>query len=274
MAGSDGQVVFTVELDDSAFLEGMLRLQTTLATLGQSTVSALSIGESGLNEALTLGGQWVNSFAAGVNGNKGAGTAIKNTVSAAVSAARATANSGGYGVGQNLVAGIISGALSKGGSLNTTLASIVHSALTAAKRAAGISSPSKLFHDEVGQYLALGVQSGFVDTMQSAVLPAIGQSVSASVAAGRKALGGTLLSSMQGALNAGFVLPEVADLSTAALHGSSVQSPVGAGGTQAANSVVNVTQHITFESAMQAPDEIARAIRRQATYGLAGARGV
>jgi len=25
---------------------------------------------------------------------------------------------------------------------------------------------------------------------------------------------------------------------------------------------------------MQAPDEIARAIRRQATYGLAGARGV
>lgn len=273
MAGSDGQVVFTVELDDTAFMEGMLRLQTTLAALGQSTVSALSIGEAGLSDALISGGQWVTSFAAGVSGNKGATTAVKNAVSAAATAARATANSGGYSVGQNMVAGIISGASSKGASLNATLANIVKNALTAAKRAAGIASPSKLFHDEVGQYLALGVQSGFVDTMQSAVLPAIGQSVSASVAAGRKALGGALLSSVQGALNAGFVLPEVTDISAAVLRGSAVQSPAGVTGAQGGNSVVNVTQHITFESTMQAPDEIARAIRRQATYGLAGARG-
>jgi hypothetical protein len=37
--------------------------------------------------------------------------------------------------------------------------------------------------------------------------------------------------------------------------------------------VYNVTQNITFASVLQAPDEVARAVRRQATYGLAAARG-
>lgn len=273
MAGSDGQVVFTVELDDTAFMEGMLRLQTALAALKQNVVSALDIGAAGFSEAMASGGQWVAGFAAGVNGNKSAAAAVKNAVNAATASARATAGSGGYGVGQNMVAGIISGVVSKGGSLNATLASMVQSALTAAKRAAGIASPSKLFHDEVGQYLALGVQSGFVDTMQSAVLPAIGQSVSGSVAAGRKALEGTLLSSVQSALDGGFALPDVANVSAAALRGSAAQTTASAAGVQGGGSIVNVTQQITFESTMQAPDEIARAIRKQATYGLAGARG-
>ena len=42
---------------------------------------------------------------------------------------------------------------------------------------------------------------------------------------------------------------------------------------QPAERVIHLTQNITFAAAMQAPDEIARAIRRQAAYGLAGARG-
>ena len=68
--------------------------------------------------------------------------------------------------------------------------------------------------------------------------------------------------------------PESVDayFSAAALHGSAVAIPAGAAAARPGDSVVNMTQNITFETAMQAPDEIARAVRRQATWGLANAR--
>ncbi|MEA4927993.1 MAG: hypothetical protein VB104_04870 [Candidatus Limiplasma sp.] len=272
MADGDGQVVFTVALDDSAFQEGLVNLQAALVALAEGTVAALTLGATQGAAAVTAGGQWIDGFASGIGSNRAASTAAVAAVNAAANAARAPAHSGGYSVGQNLVSGMASGASAMSASLSAAMARIVQTALAAARRAAGISSPSRLFHDEVGRYLALGVQTGFVEAMQADVLPAVGANVRLSAGAARAALGGTLLT----AVGAGTGLESA--LAAAAQSGAAAALPVTA---QAAGSAAlpraeggdtYVTQQITFQTTPQAPDEVARALRRQATYGLAGAR--
>ncbi len=273
MAESDGQVVFTVELDDAGFLEGMVRLEAALTVLGQSVLSAFTLGEAQLNEAEASGRRWVASFATGARGSAAAATAVRSVVAAATSAASAAGYSGGLAAGRNIVSGIVSGAGGMGPALDAALTRIVYNALAAARRAAGISSPSKLFRDEVGRYLALGVQSGFTDTMAASVLPAIGASVRKSAAVGQRALDGTLLAAVRGKTGAGYALPDAGRVSAAVLGGAVTLPVPGPQAAAAGDSVTNVTQNITFQSPMQAPDEVARAVRRQAAYGLAGARG-
>lgn len=267
MAQSDGQVVFTVELDDAAFQQGMARLQATLNTLSQSMVTAFTLSSAQLDGAGSAGAQWAARFAAGARGSGAVTAAAQTVVSKATSAARKQGLSGGIGVGQNIVAGMASGALSKSGVLNAALAAIIAAALAAARRAAGIASPSRLFHDEVGRYLALGVQSGFTDTMAQSVLPAIGRSVQSGAAAGLQSLDPSLLQNVQQALGAKLAVPITARLGIAG-PGSALPGGIANDSAQ----TVNVTQNIAFSSTMQAPDEIARAIRRQTTYGLAAAR--
>lgn len=272
MADGDGQVVFTVELDDSAFQAGMGKLQAQLTTLSAAILTALTQGAADLTEANAAGSRWVDGLAQGISRNRSATTAAKNIVSNAATSARATGYTGGFGVGQNLVAGIISGANTKGTALNTALSNLVQSALAAAKKAAGISSPSRLFHDEVGQYLALGIQTGFQDTMAQQVLPAITRSVSGSAAAGNAALQTNSLAQLTQGLTPTLELPDPQALSAAAYPRTGSASLQDVSATRAEASTVNITQQITFEAAMQAPDEVARAMRRQAVYGLAAAR--
>ena len=57
MAGSDGQVVFTIEMDDTAFQAGMLRLSAALDALAVSVTAVLSGSGAQLGEALALGGK-------------------------------------------------------------------------------------------------------------------------------------------------------------------------------------------------------------------------
>ena len=272
MAESDGQVVFTVELDDAGFQAGMVRLQSALNTLEQTVTAALRTSAALGGEALTAGAQWVQSYALGASRNKAAANALRNVVSTATAAARQTGYSGGFSLGQNIVAGIESGARNRSGFLNTALAGIVQSALEAARKAGGIESPSKLFRDEVGNYLALGVESGFVDTMRRRVLPAISLGMADSAAAGKQALENTLLAGVWQTVAAQTALPETAMLNAATFRSAALDSPKAALATEGGQRSVQVNQYVTFESTMQAPDEIARAIRKNNTYGLAGAR--
>lgn len=270
---ADGQVVFTVEMDDVAFQAGLARMGEALGALSQSVFAAFTPGDAQWQAARAAGVQWMGSFASGMRAGSAVSTALKSAVAGAAAAAAPTARAGGASVGRNLVSGIVSGVNAQGSALNAALQGIVASALAAARSAAGIRSPSTLFRDQVGRYLALGVQEGFTGTMAGSVLPAMSRSLAQSAAAGRRVLDGTLLAGVRRALDASVVLPDAAALSASALTGGVSGAYAASAPAAGGDAVYNVTQNITFASVLQAPDEVARAVRRQATYGLAAARG-
>ncbi len=63
-------------------------------------------------------------------------------------------------VGSNIVHGIISGVTSAAGSLLHKMQSLASDALSAAKSALGIKSPSRVFRDQVGQWIPAGIAAG------------------------------------------------------------------------------------------------------------------
>lgn len=65
-----------------------------------------------------------------------------------------------YEIGKNIVQGMINGVIDFGGMLINKLENLANDALNAAKKFLGIGSPSKLFADEVGKNIALGVSVG------------------------------------------------------------------------------------------------------------------
>ena len=77
-----------------------------------------------------------------------------------------------YAVGGDITKGIAEGAEDEENTnwtLSGSLKSIVNAAVMAAKKAAGIESPSKLFRDEVGQYLGQGIAVGVDDSTRDVV---------------------------------------------------------------------------------------------------------
>lgn len=68
-------------------------------------------------------------------------------------------------IGLNIIRGIASGIAGAAGEIISAAKSAAQSALDAAKAALGINSPSKVFRDEVGKYMALGIGVGFEDNI-------------------------------------------------------------------------------------------------------------
>lgn len=90
---------------------------------------------------------------------------IKSTASTAFSNIKSTIqNKGWSGVGSNICNGISSGINSGWSWLSNKVSSLASSLLSSAKRALGIHSPSRLFRDEVGLNIGLGVGEGVEDS--------------------------------------------------------------------------------------------------------------
>lgn len=64
-------------------------------------------------------------------------------------------------VGKNIISGIVGGIGSAAGALYNKLKDVAGGALKAAKKKLGIKSPSRVFRDEVGKMMALGMGVGF-----------------------------------------------------------------------------------------------------------------
>lgn len=203
-------------------------------------VGAVDTGKPALANA---GSAMIGAVSAGINGNDSARTALIAKVRSALAGANSAASSGGYSVGRYIAQGIASGIDANSSAIQSAVVQAVQSALAAAKRAAGINSPSRLFRDEVGRYLAEGIGVGFTDTMEG-VNADMANSLTANV------------DTLRG-LRERSVWPVLA-------NNAAVESePVTAGA---------INQYITFSDPMQAPDEIARRLYREARAGLAGAR--
>lgn len=170
------------------------------------------------------------------------------------------------GIGANIINGIIGGIAGAVGGLVDAAVNAAKSAFNAAKNFLGIASPSRLFRDEVGKMIPQGMAVGIeADTGKVAA------AVNEMAAAGYRAASAGLTSNASPFDSA---LQELANQPAGRLQSELALSvnrsipqplaPQSSGGDH--------IQNIYFEQPMQAPDEIARALRIQQTYGLAGAR--
>lgn len=152
-------------------------------------------------------------------------------------------------IGANIIKGIISGIGSAVGGLVDAAVNAAKSAFEAAKNFLGINSPSHLFRDEVGKMIPAGMAVG-VTKYTDPALRSVQDMAQRMVQAGQAAT-----AQMQVRTASGYA------------HASS-----GSAAAWTAPVTQTRIQNIYFEQPMQAPDEIARTLRIQQTYGLAGAR--
>ena len=112
-----------------------------------------------LPKILTAGVQIISKLAVGlVRGIP----ALIGKIPSMVSQIRNAFTSVNWGsVGMNIVKGIASGLANAGGVIVKAAKSAAKSALDAAKSALGIHSPSRVFRDQVGKMMALGMGIGF-----------------------------------------------------------------------------------------------------------------
>ena len=186
-----------------------------------------------------------SAVATGVaNGSGEIQTAVVNTVKSATGGlsgggAASAAKTGGYSIGMYLAKGIASGINANSYLIQKAVSQAIKDALKAAHTEGEIKSPSKLFRDEVGRYLAEGVGVGFTGTMKK-----VNGDMAKSLASGMETVRG---------------------IKERTLWSGSPSNETYT------TSHVDARQYITFESTMQAPDEVARAVRKANRYGLAGA---
>ncbi|MDO4175298.1 MAG: phage tail tape measure protein [Eubacteriales bacterium] len=145
----------------SAFSTGIQNVQSavssaakTVSTAGYSAASAL---KSQYQEA---GKIVISAFQNGINGQKTAISSAAKAIAAAGHAAASATKSSWLSVGLNLAAGLAAGIRNGASSVISAATSIAKNAISAAKSALGIASPSRVMRDEVGIMISRGVAVG------------------------------------------------------------------------------------------------------------------
>lgn len=93
----------------------------------------------------------------GIDNNK---KKVKDSINSSINEAKSVDTSGFVGLGANIVNGIINGISNNSGSLMSKMGGLAGSALTSAKKALDIHSPSRKFRDLVGAQIPAGVAVG------------------------------------------------------------------------------------------------------------------
>lgn len=70
-------------------------------------------------------------------------------------------------LGSNIISGIVSGLRAAGSAITSFLTSLAKSALNSVKRFLGIASPSKVFRDQIGKNIVLGIADGIEDNVDA-----------------------------------------------------------------------------------------------------------
>ena len=122
-----------------------------------SAVAGAGFQQPGSTSALNIDSGFKASMA-------GIYTTVQSMIFNAKRSADWTVASAGFpAVGYQMVAGMAQGVQAKSGVLSSAITSVVRSAVSAAKAAAGIHSPSRVMRDEVGVQLAKGMALGIRD---------------------------------------------------------------------------------------------------------------
>lgn len=276
----------TVAALASATDEQLAHLSEVFANGGEVAVQAL-MAELGLPEVTEAGTNLVDNIAAGVDANQNLDEATAALIKDAKNTAQKSVNANQFrSIGEQIIANITAGVTGTAYRLAEAARAAVQNALSAASSAAAGAAAS----------MPQGRMAPQNRTMpQSRAMPAA-LSAAAEMAALRKQASPIALTTASSdtisptdtaasppLANAGLspaqlvtsMRNSVASLRSSIagqLKAASAAAWARPAAAAAAGNTYNSTQNIYFEEPMQAPDEIARALRIEQTYGLAGDR--
>lgn len=154
---------------------------TEVNTLKSKAVSALAgINTEGGKETDSLVKKMINQFQSAKDGSNKSFTEMqKSVVSNMNKSKNHISGQNWYGLGGNLVAGLRNGLVAKwsstsGDGLVGKIVSLASGLTAALKKAFGIHSPSRLWRDDIGYYLAEGLRIGIVDEESNLIGSVVG----------------------------------------------------------------------------------------------------
>lgn len=168
-------VTATMAQVSATFTTGMAQSRAAVAA-GMAGITASIVSGMATARAATAAGAaaMASSMVSGmavfrnavISGMAGAVAAVRSGIAqmvAAASAGRGQMSAAGQGIGAALGQGIAAGIRGQIGAVAAAAASLVTTAVNAARNAGAIRSPSRVMRDEVGYNLALGTQMGILD---------------------------------------------------------------------------------------------------------------
>ena len=141
----------------SAFSSMRAQVQSSM----QAMLSAVtSIGNQMKNQGRMIGQQTAQNIAQGISSGAGSARSAMSSLMASVRAAGMSGVGSMRAIGAYIGQGLASGMMSALGSVTAAANALVAQAERAARAKAKIHSPSRLFRDNVGRYIAQGVAVG------------------------------------------------------------------------------------------------------------------
>lgn len=147
----------------SAFSSGIQNVKSAVSSAAKFVSTAGHAAASGLKSQYQTAGKTVTTaFKNGITGQRSAVSSAAKTIAAAGHAAANATKSSWLNVGGYLASGLASG-ISRGASTVISAAtSIAKKAISAAKSALGIKSPSRVMRDQIGVMISRGVAVGII----------------------------------------------------------------------------------------------------------------
>lgn len=276
----------TVAALASATDEQLIHLSEVFANGGEVAVQAL-MAELGLPEVTEAGTNLVDNIAAGVDANQNLDEATAALIKDAKNTAQNSVNANQFrSVGEQIIANITAGVTGTAYRLAEAARAAVQNALSAASSAAAGAAASMPQGRMAPQNRAMPQSRAMPAALSAAAeMAALRRQASpiALTTASSDTISPTDTASSPPLANAGLSPAQLVTSmrnSVASLR-SSISGQLKAASAAAwarpaaaavAGNTYNSTQNIYFEEPMQAPDEIARALRIEQTYGLAGDR--
>jgi phage-related protein len=165
MSGAFNSAVNNARAKASDLVSRVITFLKSLPGKARSAVSALWSSMSGafstaVSRAKTAATNLVNGFINTLKGIVAKARAQVNAAKSAIIGAFSGAGSWLVGAGRAIISGLASGIRSGASAAISAAASVARSALAAAKSALGISSPSKVFAEQVGKPISQGIGVG------------------------------------------------------------------------------------------------------------------
>lgn len=135
------------------------------------------IGDQMARQAISQGSTAVQQYVSGINKELGnvqaAVQKLNETLNTGLSQASSKARTAATNIGKNIASGVAAGIRQGRSGVINAAVSMVKAAVNAAKKEADINSPSKVFEEEVGKNMALGVAVGLEENTDEATKAAV-----------------------------------------------------------------------------------------------------